>query len=103
MSIWGQELEELHARVERLEITVRQLASHDHQTTPPAAKQVSAQQQDLNWLKTEGLIRDPTPEELRVAAQWDSLEEEEKQGHIRLVQSLLLNPPLSRILSENRR
>jgi len=103
MPIWEQKLEELHARVERLEITVRQLESPNRQPTSPAAKPISTQQQDLNWLKAEGLIRDPTPEELRVAAQWDSLGEEEKQGHIRLVQSLSLDPPLSQILSENRR
>ena len=57
----------------------------------------------LAWLKAEGLVRDPTPEERRLAAEWDALPEEGKQDHIRLMQSLVLDPPLSQIIIENRR
>jgi len=59
--------------------------------------------QILDWLKAEGLVRDPTPEERRLAAEWDALPEEGKQDHIRLMQSLVLDPPLSQIIIENRR
>ena len=59
--------------------------------------------QILDWLKAEGLVRDPTPEERRLAAEWDAWQEEEKQAHIRLMQSLVLAPPLSQIIIENRR
>jgi len=59
--------------------------------------------QILAWLKAEGLVRDPTPEERRLAAEWDALPEEGKQDHIRLMQSLVLDPPLSQIIIENRR
>jgi len=59
--------------------------------------------QILAWLKAEGLLRDPTPEERRLAAEWDALPEEGKQDHIRLMQSLVLDPPLSQIIIENRR
>ena len=57
----------------------------------------------LAWLKADGLIRDPTPEERRLAAEWDALPEEEKQDHIRLMRSLVLDPPLSQIIIQNRR
>ena len=60
-------------------------------------------QQLLAWLKAEGLIRDPTPEELCLAAEWDVLPEAEKRDHIRLMQRLVLDPPLSQIIIENRR
>ena len=59
--------------------------------------------QILARLKAEGLVRDPTPEERRLAAEWDALPEEGKQDHIRLMQSLVLDPPLSQIIIENRR
>ena len=57
----------------------------------------------LAWLKAEGLIRDPTPEERRLASEWDALPEEEKQDHIRLMRSLVLDPPLSQIIIQSRR
>ena len=59
--------------------------------------------QILAWLKAEGLVRDPTSEERRLAAEWDALPEEGKPDHIRLMQSLVLDPPLSQIIIENRR
>jgi hypothetical protein len=57
----------------------------------------------LVWLKAEGLVRDPTSEERHLAAEWDALPEEEKQAHIRFMHRLVLDPPLSQILIENRR
>ncbi len=68
-----------------------------------AEGKVSDPEQLVAWLKVEGLVRDPTPEERRLAAEWDALPEEGKQNHVRLMQSLVLDPPLSRIIIENRR
>jgi len=48
------------------------------------------------------VVRDPTPEERRLAAEWDTLSEEEKQAHIRFMHSLALTPPLSQVLIDNR-
>ena len=59
--------------------------------------------QILARLKAEGLVRDPTPEERRLAAEWDALPDKGKQDHVRLMQSLVLDPPLSQIIIENRR
>ena len=72
-------------------------------TPPPAPDQPPELEPLLAWLKAEGLIRDPTPEERRLAAEWDALPEEEKQDHIRLMRSLVLDPPLSQIIIQNRR
>ena len=87
------EVAQLKVRVERLEMTVRQLAGGEPLD----------QAQLLAWLKAEGLVREPTPEEYRLAAEWEALPEEEKEAHIRFMDSLVLDPPLSQIIIENRR
>ena len=103
MAILEQELGELKVRVERLEATVRRLTSDERQGSPPAPDEFWDQEQLLAWLKTQGLVRDPTPEEHRLAAEWDALPEEEKQAHSRFMRSLVLDPPLSQLIIENRR
>jgi hypothetical protein len=97
------ELVDLKARVVRLEKTVRRLVGDEHKVAPPAPGEPLNQEQLLAWLKAEGLVRDPTPEERRLAAEWDALLEEEKQAHIRFMHSLVLDPPLSQIIVEDRR
>lgn len=102
MLTWEQELGELKARVDRLETTIRQLAGNKHSVTPLGPDQLTDQEQVLAWLKTEGFVRDPTAEERGLAAEWDTLPEEEKQNHLRFMRSLTLDPPLSQILIESR-
>jgi len=102
MAPWEQELGELKARVERLETTVRQLANEERQMPPLKPNQLSDQEQVLAWLRAEGLVRDPTPEERRLAAEWEALPEEEKQTHVRSMHKLALDPPLSQTILENR-
>ena len=82
---------------------VRSLAVDAHTAVLPAAGAPQNQDHLLAWLKTQGLVRDPTPEEHRMAAEWDTLSEAEKQAHIRFMRSLALDPLLSRVLIENRR
>jgi hypothetical protein len=94
---------ELKARVERLEATVSRLVGNQRQVAPPTPGESLDQEHLLAWLKTEGLVRDPTPEECRLAAEWDVLPEEEKQAHIRFMRGLVLDTPLSQIIIENRR
>ena len=80
------------------------MAKQNKTPTPPLAPDKPAELEALlAWLKAEGLIRDPTPEECRLSAEWDALPEEEKQAHIRLMRSLVLDPPLSEIILQNRR
>jgi hypothetical protein len=103
MTTLEQEVGELKARLDRLEAMVHSLAGDAHKTGLPAAGEPQNQDQLLAWLKTQGLVRDPTPEEHRMAAEWDTLSEAEKQAHIRFMRSLALDPPLSQVLIENRR
>ena len=103
MTILKQEVGELKARLERLEAIVRSLAGDTHKAGLPAVGEPQNQDHLLAWLKTQGLVRDATPEEHRMAAEWDTLSEAEKQAHIRFMRSLALDPPLSQVLIENRR
>jgi hypothetical protein len=54
-------------------------------------------------LKAEGIIRDPTPEELNLAAKWRELPEDEKQAIQWELDHLPPGPMASDIISENRR
>jgi hypothetical protein len=96
------ELRELKARVGRLEQIVRELRG-DSIPSPAEMEDLSEREQAFAILKAEGLIRDLTSEEQALAAEWRALPEEEKQAHIRLMRSLVLDPPLSQIIIENRR
>ena len=75
----------------------------NQKAVPGAGSNVADSERLVARLKAEGLIREPTPEELSLATEWDVLPEEEKQKHIRFMQSLALDPPLSQIVVENRR
>ncbi len=97
------ELVTLKARVERLEETMRELTNDESKPVLPPSSDSPDQEQLRAWLKAEGLIRDPTPEEQRLAAEWDALPEEERKAHIRFMRNLVLDPPLSQIIIENRR
>ena len=96
-----QEVGELKTRLERLEATVRQLVGEEV-TTMLAESDSLESERLLAGLQAKGLIRVPTPEERRLAAEWDMLPKEEKQAHIRFMHELVLDPPLSDIISENR-
>lgn len=97
------ELLELRARVARLEERLDRLVGTRPDVPPPVPEDLTDMDQVVAWLKARGIIRDPTPEELRLAAEWDALPEEEKEAHIRLMHSLILDPPLSQIIIDNRR
>ena len=103
MSTWEQEVGELKIRVEHLETAVHQLANNAQPRLSPKPDQLADPEQLLTWLNAEGLVRHPTSEEQRLAAEWDALPEEEKQEHVRVMRSLRLDPPLSQVLIENRR
>jgi hypothetical protein len=103
MTTLEQEVGELQARIECLEAKVGRLAGDEGSEVLPTLGDPVDQVQLLVWLKAERLVRDPTSEERHLAAEWDTLPEEEKQAHIRFMHRLVLEPPLSQILIENRR
>jgi len=98
-----QEVMELKTRLAHLEAVIRHMVNDTFQAGGPMPGAPLDQNQILTWLKAQGLIRDPTAEECRVAAEWDVLSDEDKQAHIDSMQRLVLNPPLSQIIIEQRR
>jgi hypothetical protein len=102
MTTVEREVIELKARVEHLETLVHQLVGKVQQGVPAALDGPLPLEQLLARCKAEGVARAPTPEERRLADEWDALPEEEKQAHIRAMQHLDLAPPLSQIITENR-
>ena len=97
-----QEVNEIKARLDCLEARVRQLAEEKHEAGLQTPDELLTPEQVLAGLKAEGLVREPTPEERRLAAEWEAVPEEEKQTHTRLMHGLVLDPPLSQIIIENR-
>ena len=102
MTVIEMELAELRRRVERLEEAMRRLEGDGHRTEALALEGLSERERLLAELKAEGLIRDPTPYERRLAAEWDSLSEDEKHSQTQMMHSLVLDPPLSDIILQNR-
>ena len=82
MATLEQEVRDLKSRLTHLEAVIHRLV----RATPPAGGIASDVPLDqirlLAWLKVHGLVRDPTTEECRVAAEWDALSDEDKQAHI---------------------
>ncbi len=106
MAMVEVELRELQTRVTWLEQAIRELRGDGGRAvlvSDEEMENLSEREQLLVELKAEGLIRDLTPEERALAAEWDALPEDEKEAHIRLMNSLVLDPPLSQIIIENRR
>ena len=98
MTSLEQEVMELKTRVERLEATLGRLTGD----LPLPAGEPRNQKQLLAWLKSEGVVRDPTPEERHLAAEWDALPEEEKQAIRRELDHLPPGPMASDVVLENR-
>jgi hypothetical protein len=94
MTTLEQELMELKSRVERLEAAVGRLTGDERQ--PPSGTPL------LTWLKLEGIVRDPTPEERRLAAEWDAMPEEEKQAISRELDHIPPGPMASDLVIEGR-
>lgn len=97
------ELRELKARVGQLEQVVQELRRDSSPAATTEMEELSERERALTILKAAGLIRDLTPEERALAAEWQVLSEEEKRAHVQLMRSLALDPPLSQIIIENRR
>ncbi len=96
------ELVTLKTRVERLEETMRELTNDESEPVLPPSGDSPDPEQLRAWLKAEGLIRDPTPEEQRLAAEWDALPEEERQAINRELNHLPPGPMASDIIIKNR-
>jgi len=97
------ELINIRTRLDRLEQRVRQLAGEEPEIPPPTPGMPPDPRYVLAWLRAQGLIREPTPEERRLAAEWDALPEEVKEAIQRELDHLPPGPMASDIIIENRR
>ena len=73
----------------------------------PVSKVKAAEEKEMDAiiaeLRREGVIMEPTPEMLAMAAKWDALSEQEQQRHREEMDALHLDPPLSQIIIDSRR
>jgi len=102
MTSLGIELAELKIRVEWLEETMRRLLGDRERIAALPIEGLSERERLLAELKVAGLIRDPLPEEMVLAAEWDTLPEEEKQSVIWELEHLPPGPMVSDIVIESR-
>ena len=82
MSLVETELINLKQRVEHLENVVGRLAAQQRSGRPASHRTLEPLDPDslLAWLKGRGVVREPTLEELRLAAEWEAMSEDEKQA-----------------------
>lgn len=96
------EMTEIKTRLRWLETTVREFAGRQ-QPLPPSLDRLLSNQDLVTWLRAQGLVRDPTAEELLLSAQWDELPEQEKQAVVWELDHLPPGPMVSDIIIEGRR
>ena len=104
MTVLELELEvaQLKTRLVDVERTVRERLGGFGAVSPPAKLPVSNAEL-LDWLRQQGLVREPTPDELRMAEMWNQRTEEEKQAVLWELDHLPPGPMASDIIIENRR
>lgn len=110
MTVLEAELVDIKARLARLEATVITLAPRPGptrrkrtSTRSVVADRPMTSEEVLARLKADGLIRDVTPEERKLASEWDALPEEEKEAVRMALDNLPPGPMVSDIIIENRR
>ncbi len=96
------ELAELKIRVGWLEEAMRHLRGDHERIAALPTEGLSERERLLAELKAAGLIRDPLPEEMALAAEWDTLPEEEKKAVIWELEHLPPGPMISDIVIEGR-
>ena len=103
MSILELRVAQLKTRVEHLEAAVTELTGGKAQLASAAPDPSLDQAQLLAWLRAEGIVRDPTPDERHLASEWDALPEEDRSALQWELDHLPPGPAASGILIENRR
>lgn len=102
MKMLEMEVVGLKARVEWLETQMSQLTGLVPDEVPPAPNEPLGHEQLMAWLIAEGLIREPTPVEKQLAAEWEALSTEEKKSIRWELDHLPPGPMVSDIIIQNR-
>lgn len=103
MTVIETEIARLKSRVSYLEDAMRRLGRHPL-PEDRADQMASWEMDDLDaWPDELGLERAPTDEEIACAAEWDDLPEGEREAHVRRMDALTLDPPLSQVIADGRR
>jgi hypothetical protein len=99
-----QEVAALKERVAQLENRVGASVRHQPRrrlSAPPSQNMNQAEM--MAWLKAEGIVREPTEEEIALGAEWNALSGEEKTAALWELDHLPPEPMISDIIIENRR
>lgn len=95
------EMAEIKTRLRRLENALG--VQGDATDLVPPLRLPQTNEEVVAWMRDQGLVTDPTPEERRLAALWEELPNDEQEAHVHLINSMVLDPPLSEIIIANRR
>ena len=101
MTTLEREVLELKKRIDRLESNLRRLIGARPVAIPAAGEADRAALTE--WLKAEGLVREPMLEEASLASEWEAMSEDERQAFRHELDHVPAGPLASDIILENRR
>ena len=102
MKMLEREVVDLKARVEWLEAQMSQLTGQVPNEVSSVSNEPLGHEELMAWLAAEGLIREPTPYEKQLAAEWEALPTDEKKAIRWELDHLPPGPMVSDIIIENR-
>src|SRR3990172_7210535 len=101
MTTLEREVLELKKRIDRLESNLRRLIGARLVAIPAAGETDPAALAE--WLQAEGLVREPMLEEASLAAEWETITEDERRAIQHELDHVPAGPLASDIILENRR
>lgn len=93
-----RQLEQLQKRVERLESDKVVEPAPTRQATPP----LTSNKEIIAYLKSIGIIGEPTEEEKRLAEEWRALSQQEKDEVNRALSEIRLDQTVAELIAEVR-
>jgi hypothetical protein len=112
MATTREQLVQLQKQVRRLKIESAEmrrvlrerglLPGNGRRNARGGKRALSENERGIEILRRAGAIREMTPEEKKIAAEWDALPEEEKREVTETLRRVRLDPPLSQLIHEMR-
>ncbi len=93
------------ARLQQRDNGKQSVTKHTRETASPQARrgEMSERERARAILSRAGVTRTTTPEEKKLAAEWDALSAAEKQEVEDVLSKVQINPPLSQLIHDMRR